>query len=440
MRVLKTESLGFKSKVVYEKSAPERSLSNSAKQFIDRFDEGDRRGAILLGKGVTAEAYFVPEFGFVIKQGHENPYIRKKRRGELGSLAYENDILISIDPKVEHSQHGIAYVETENKKEYLLSTFVPGIAADAKTNPLNSTRMDRLLRTMYRLDKSGIIHSDLSGPNVLFDKGDNANIIDYQYGEKVDLSKNCCNYGIITAQFPFFEAPNNATMFEGAALSGYLRDLSSSDAEKLLKEYTMNKAYYNAKKAKRLKGDMSAFEQYKAAAFEHPNEDVLNAEVLKMNIINCQRRQYTGHDPNVITERNILKSIPLMIRAKDSADSLANFQPSYSSNIGYVAYMKNLGKHWSNILNNWYPGTIKWIHNMLAGYERPEHSRIIFSNKLDDFKGLDLVDIGNSYKIEDMHRAEDLRLREIFLNSFKNKYISENAKNEVETILHRIFR
>ena len=162
-------------------------------------------------------------------------------------------MLLNISPKVKTTQRGIAYVETLKGGQFLISTLVKGKPANVYSNPFGEKHIDRLLRNLYRLDKSMIIHSDLSHPNLLLDNDDNVNIIDYQWANFYNLSNPYSNYGLENSSFPYFETPNNASMFEAAALAGYARKLPSKDVENFLKKYYENKAPYVEKNISRLK-------------------------------------------------------------------------------------------------------------------------------------------------------------------------------------------
>ncbi len=359
-------------------------LTEEAKDFIDKFEEvGDsertkKLNCKYLGEGVYSKAYFVPNLNFVIKENKRKPIIPPKRPDQMGSLSHENSILYGINEHVDHSQKGIAYVETENGGQFLISSFVAGKKMDPKTNPIDEKTMDRLLRTLYRLDKSNILNSDLSGSNILITEDKYANLIDFQWGEKTNPSYSNSYYKNFS--FPEFEAPNNMTSYEGASLSGYLNRLDNG--REFLEKYLFLKSHYCEKKAKKLQELYSEtrssylperieFENLKAYAYTHPTDNVINAELLKMNIIKNHRNQYTFYDENVVESRNMLVAINHCIKAKYSADKLAQLKSDSEDPFinKYFKYMNKYGVFWQTNCRNWYPETLKWIYRVVAGDE-----------------------------------------------------------------------
>ena len=430
MRVLfnpfQSSNLRFKSRVVYEKS--NTPLTEEERDFIDRFEEGKESFTKFLGEGVASRAYYSYAHDFVVKQNKENIWLPPKRRGQMGSLAHENNILLSIDDHVRTTQKGIAYVETLKGGEFLLSTFASGKPANIYSNPFTEKHIDRLLRALYRLDKCQIVHCDLSNPNLLLNDNNDVNIIDYQWAERFSYYWPFSNFELENSFFAPFEAPNNASLFEGAGLAGYVRKMSASNAEDFLRKYYMNKAHYTQKKVNKLEEisqkkflgnakNIIDFERKKTDAYNNINEDVLNVEVLKMNILNLHRRQNSCHDVNSIEPRNILRAIPLCLEAKYCADQLASYSPIYYKNLDYINYMNQVGKFWQEKFEKWYPSALEFIFNIISGYAK-DPARIYFPDKLDDFSDLDIVKIkepGFLSKLKHLDVSmQDLELRTVF--------------------------
>lgn len=428
----------FKSRVVY--TEPVNAFSQSEKDCIDRFEEGDRTGMSYLGEGVTSTAYYSPLYNFVIKQNKVNPYIKEKDRSDNGSLAYEARMLFHIGDDVKTTQRVIGYAETENGGKFLISKFVQGKPNDLTSNPFQPKHIDRLLRNLNRLDRSQIIHSDLSRPNLLLTENFDVNIIDYQWAEKFTYSPYSENHGIDNAYFPDFEAPNNALMFESASLSGYLRRMPKNQVKDFVKSYLQIKSKYTKKKIDDLEklsvenpyikqSGMIDFEKAKYQAYLNPTDDVIKTEILKFNILNLNRRQYSCHDENKIQPRNILRTIPLCFEAKDCADELTYFKPQNDSgNSKYYEYMNKYGKYWQDIMQVWYPKTFDWIYKVVSGYEQDTAKRY-FPDKLNDFSNLTIVseqqnnlnDV-SSDNIETKSKEEEKEMREEFLSAARNGF------------------
>ena len=439
----------FKSRVVHENSVT--PLTSTERDYIDKFEDGKVSDARFLGEGVASKAYYSPVCDFVLKQNKYNPYIKKKSRYDMGSLAYENDILQKIDPSVESTQRAKAYVETEKGGKFLISTFVNGKPADKRGNPFTREHIDNLLKNLFRLDKSFIIHSDLSRPNLLLDNNDNVNIIDYQWADTYDLGLKRSNFGLVNSYFPVFETPNNASMFEGAGLAGYVRPMFIDDQYIFLRRYYNNKAEYTEKNIYRIEEYNShhnfsklteayQFEKARAKAYDNMDEHILNAEVLKMNILNLHRRQFSCHDLNKIEPRNILRAIPLTIRAKECADVLADFSDGYSMDKIYYSYMRKFGEFWKQNMDNWYTGVLKWIFRLMSG-EESDPARIFFPEKFDDFDNLDIVDGSYSLHVPRKFASEDMKLRGLFLDAYRfGKNSIFCRKDEAYKIIDKVFR
>ena len=449
----------FKSRVIYETSKVK--LTESQKDYIDKFEENAyTTDAKFLGEGVTSKAYYSPSQNFVIKRNKPNPYVKEKTRNEMGSLAHENKILLAIDDNVKTTQKAIGYVETENGGQFLLSTLVKGTPANRWTNPFTEKHIDRLLRNLYRLDKSKIIHCDLSRPNLLLNDNFDVNIIDYQWGEIFEPLYPERNYRLENSNFPTFEMPNNATMFETAALPGYLKSLNNEDAEDFLSNYLNTKAIYTDKKYQKMKNyfskypwikdNCSEFELAKTKAYKYLDSNIRTAELLKMNLLNTHRRQYSCYDENKIEPRNLLRAIPLMLKAKQFADKLTRIQTSYESDKKYFNFMNRYGEYWQNKISTWYPQTIEWLFEVFTGVTEAR-GRILFPEKFDDFSGLDVAEIKNNtanhkksfweslFYYDEIEEAEK-SLKQLFKKSYNSRNAYIENRDEVLNIAKEVFR
>lgn len=507
--MVKISGISFTSKVVYV--APQNALTEAQKDYIDKFEETPDEDkpsvcqSTYLGEGVCSKAYLANSQSFVVKQNKPG---HKKWRGDVGSLGYENEILHSLGDNIKTTQRGIAYAETEKGGQFLVSTYAKGKQADYATNPMTPKHVDRLLRNLYRLDKNGILHSDLSRANLLLDDESNVNIIDYQWGEKFGQK---WNRSVTTVSFPDFEEPNNAVSYEGAGLASYLREIASISgteaARSFLKNYLITKSHYVDKKIKYLEnlldaelaridakiseidaklskantearediqrqlnllenvrgrdafrqrqllqdqlsetvsadclvmyakdkqekkeriGERIEFEKAKAYVYKNPTDEVLDAELLKMNILNENRRQYTCYDTGKIGPRNVLMAIPHCLGVKISADNLASFKDSAKDEQSkkYFDYMRRYGLHWQNNCQRWYPGALKNVYAIVSEYRRDSLSeQIYFPDLLEDFKGTgNLVPLTLNCNSNEKRDAAAKMLTDIFLNAHKTGY------------------
>lgn len=386
--------ISFTSRVVFE--SPAGRLTTAQKDFIDKFEESDDTEKIAdmnceyLGEGISAKAYFSPLYDFVIKQTKNDSALPRKERYASGSLYQENEILQRINDHVTHTQRGVAYVETEKDGQFLISTLVDGERANCVVNPYNEENMSRLLRTLYRLDKNGIINTDLTGSNVLVTPSQ-ANIIDYQWGEIFDAgSYNDFKY----IQLPQFEAPSNMTTFEGAGLTGYIEQ--HPEPRKFLKEYLTIKSKYIDKKIHKLEKlyeetgsyylpERIEFEKSKAHVYKNITDDVLNVELLKMRLMKNHRRQYTCIDPEVVKSRNVLEAIKWCADGYLVSNCLKNYPVNLDNydeeSQKYFNFMKRYGEFGVNRAKEEYPETLKWIAKMLDGSEERKDN-IFYSGEI----------------------------------------------------------
>lgn len=132
-----------------------------------------------------------------------------------------------------------------------------------------------------------------------------------------------------------------------------------------------------------------------------------------MNILNLHRRQIRCTDTNKIEPRNILRAIPLMIKAKECADALAEYSDGYSTDATYYSYMRRLSRYWQSNMEKWYPDTLKWIFNLASSAIR-DPARVFSPEKLNDFKNIDIVEASYSRPYIRKFESQDLKLRELF--------------------------
>ncbi|MCQ2788846.1 MAG: hypothetical protein MJ229_00565 [bacterium] len=426
----------FASKVIYEKS--NYPLSQNAKDFIDKFEElpepQKKEECKYLGSGMTGSAYYTPLFNFVIKQS-SRPNDYKNSRDYKGSLYQENDVLLALNPHVEHTQYGIAYVETEKGGKFLISTLVDGKKADVNNNPLNNKKLDRLLRTLYRLDKNGILNTDLSSSNILYTDDNYANIIDYQWGEKF---KPGCFTSFKYVSLPGFEEPSNMNMFEGASFAGYLE--RCENPRELLKDYLLLKAHYTEKKIDFLErqngnsyyiDDRIDFEKAKLEAYKNPTDDVLNAELLKMTIMKEHRRQYNYIDIDINDEnKNILEMFNHCVLGTIAAETLSKY--TSSDNEKYFYYMRQYGEYYNTRNKKDYTATMEWIAKMCAGTES-RLSSVFKQNKIMNISS----DYNSLISIKFNSMADNLKLSELIRN--KTTQVSNITRNCYEMLKGKDF-
>ena len=77
-----------------------------------------------------------------------------------------------------------------------------------------------MFETIFELDKNGIYHGDFNIGNILLDKEGNANLIDFQWMQKVERKRFFENkpHSVI----PPYILSENSQMFEMASIPPYL--------------------------------------------------------------------------------------------------------------------------------------------------------------------------------------------------------------------------
>jgi hypothetical protein len=239
-------------------------------------------------------------------------------------------------------------------------------------------------------------------------------------------------------------------MFESACLAGYCRSLTPNEARIFLKKYYVNKAHYNEKNVRRLKelqeeyryfdfSEMIKFEEARVKAYGNMDDYILDAENMKMNILNLHRRQYSCYDLNKTQPRNILRAIPLCIRAKEYADALANYDRGYDVDSTYYSYMREYGKFWQRNIEAWYIKSLEWIYDLVAKFEY-DPAKIFFPEKFNDFSDVGPVKIYDFENVPRKYAAEDLRLREMYETAHKSGFpISSMYRGDVSRLVEKIF-
>ena len=245
---LKKDIMSFGAPITYIDTKRPRYLSQASKEFIEYFDDltSSTKNAYKLGNGQTSNAYYIKDFGFVIKQNFEK-FARKIGNTSMGSLFHENLVLKKLNPKVEeYSQKQIAFIKTANNNEYLISSFAYGNEINYNERKLNSKDLDRILRVCYRLDKNGVLQTDMACGNIFLDSNSKPTFLDYQWAIP-DFTYNSLATSLNCQPFPDFEMPANDTQFESCALGSYLNEMSKNESYSSCKEFIEN---YLKKKTK----------------------------------------------------------------------------------------------------------------------------------------------------------------------------------------------
>ena len=105
-----------------------------------------------------------------------------------------------------------------------------GKEADCKKNPWTREHFKNFFSTLFELDKNGIYHGDLHCGNILLDETGNANLIDFQWTQK--LFRNQFFEDKPNSILPPFIMCENSQMFEMAGIPYYIKFMPNSRQRK----------------------------------------------------------------------------------------------------------------------------------------------------------------------------------------------------------------
>lgn len=345
--------IAFKSKVtdVMLGKAPQE-----LKDKIDRFEE-KHDNATFLGEGLFARAYLFNGTNIVIKESLKTEKAKKTN----SDFSQEAKYLAKLPSNLTNSQKLIANVKTEKGNYYLLSTLVNGVKPDNPTGMWEKEHFASLFRGLFELDKNKIFHGDINRGNCLISENGNANLIDYQYAEDINISNTSKNDEMF--KVPPFMAPANSYMFEMANLPFYLSKLSDTNQKNEVKDvfvtYLKEKSEYyknrtNMLRFQKASNEMIEYEQLQSKFLKNPSEKTIDVEALKLQTLYSFRQVFSITDKNSESKHNIIATIPYYLYtaacAKKLIDSAQKYQNSSSDESfkKLMDYEIKFGKYWQD--------------------------------------------------------------------------------------------
>ena len=387
----------FKSRVVSD--FPAGSATERVKALVDIFEE--KPGLFKkLGEGDSSQVYLLDESDKLV--------IKKSQAGKSAinnKFEHEAEILQSIPSSFWPTQRFKSRVLTENGKYYLISTFVPGKKVDYNSNPLDYVKMCLIGSSLSDLDCNNIYHNDLSFENLLInDDLSDANVVDYQLAKRFKPYEDNSDLNIY---FPKTIIPGNYLNFEEFSYIPYLLKYASEhnirDTRNFFKDYLNVKSYYHDArfehfKIKAIKEDNNfynkdgsynkrvtvplMYEEALAMVYEHPNDDVIDLELLKMDFLYSHKKSYSFTDPNNRKNINNLNAYPYLANTVMTLSNFYHKLCEYEETnkdtrfvSKYIQYNKDFAEYYANLYKKWLWGTFNYLMDLTAGLEKINQTR-----------------------------------------------------------------
>ena len=331
------------------------------------FFTSDDYRATYLGGGMSGDAYRVQVDGetkYVIKEAKD-----KKCSDPIdgpGGIKHEYDMLEKFEPDSKFQQ-GIALMKTEDGNYFLISHYAEGEPAGKDGYSLNRMSHENIkdtLNILENMDNKNVFNPDWNLGNIFY-KGNS------KYPKVLDLQWAYPTYQ--ASDFFHFvpgEKQTNMVAFEGGAIASYMHHLydetgSKSQTRDFLKMYLMERAKHC--------DSSNRLERIRKAVYENPTEDVLDAEILRLSILQNNIHQFLYIDKQNEEPRDMLKMVRYQARANFAAKMLEEFQPQ-----GYVSgeqkeyfeEMRDFGRDWHNKTKSAYKGSINYMKRLVTGEER----------------------------------------------------------------------
>ncbi len=354
-----------------KKVAERNGISYPDTRFEESISTGfftsDDYCATYLGGGMSGDAYRVQVDGetkYVIKEAKD-----KKCSDPIdgpGGIKHEYDMLEKFEPDSKFQQ-GIALMKTEDGNYFLISHYAEGEPAGKDGYSLNRMSHENIkdtLNILENMDNKDVFNPDWNLGNIFY-KGNS------KYPKVLDLQWAYPTYQ--ASDFFHFvpgEKKTNMVAFEGGAIASYMHHLydhtgSKSQTRDFLKMYLMERAKHC--------DSSNRLERIRKAVYENPTEDVLDAEILRLSVLQNNIHQFMYTDKQNEEPRDMLKMVRYQARANFAAKMLEEFQPQ-----GYVSgeqkeyfeEMRDFGRDWHNKTKSDYKGSINYMKRLVTREER----------------------------------------------------------------------
>lgn len=301
----------------------------------------------------------------ILKVGAERPWYAPASFLPTADAPGEGAILLKKAKIKEfgNKQQKLISVFSCNGIEYLVSTAVEGKCPNFRNNPFKPVHLNKMIDYSIGLDKAGLHHYDLRPDNLLI-MGNAIEIIDFGGSriEKPSLSfmtpsqQKLKIKNFNRGDNPFFYAPSNLTNFERRGIYHYMMEMPDGEQKQFFTDYLkMRGVKYNTQQAKFLKksnqnkviNDIKRslrpeskisleiikkyvkkmfdrairYEEITAKVLVNPSDNVIKAELLKIELKHLLHLISDGFSPNGIKEY-YQNSLKLLNEMRESAKDI----------------------------------------------------------------------------------------------------------------------
>ena len=398
----------------------------------------DNYRATYLGGGMSGDAYRVQVDGdtkYVIKEAKD-----KKCSDPIngaGGIKHEYEMLEQFEPDSKFQQ-GIALMKTEDGNYFLISHFAEGEAAGKDGYSLNRMSQENIkdtLNILENMDNKNVFNPDWNLGNIFY-QGDSKypKVLDLQWAYPTSRANDFFH-------FVPGEKKTNMVAFEGGAIASYMHQLyeetgSKGQTRDFLKMYLKERAKHC--------DSSNRLERIRKAVYENPTEDVLDAEILRLSVLQNNIHQFMYTDKQNEEPRDMLKMVRYQARANFAAKMLSEFQPQrpYSQTSRaedeYFEQMRDFGKSWHDKTKSDYKGSINYMKRLVTGEERQTTgyyaSGLFYWPK---YFGTGVDGTTHSYKNA---VPDKTKLSDVLSNGTKSKWDNVMEKEEKEVIRGRTFK
>lgn len=368
-----------------EYSGLKRVLEHEIETFVKSGDNAD-----VVGKGLSATVYSLKNF---------KDLVFKKSFTKKTDFADEIRNLKTLPEGLKTVQKFVAQAfDDETGIFYLLTTKMKGKPANALTNPYTENHLKNLFATFFELDKNGIYHGDFNLGNILLDNEGRANLIDFQWLQKIDEKRFFENKPKIL--LPPFILNENSQMFEMASFPFYIKDLQNGKA--FMKTYLKEKSLYHENRAQYLKSILPAwrykdekstilkglnFENAQSLLFKNPDNDILKIETKKIQFLMNFREAFSRQDRNN-PESNFITGISSHLMTLSTLQELR----SEVSKIQKQKYLSTVKKDYLSSIEEygayWFKNISSWLDSMFAANIKQAVNIEHVKSNIDEFNDL----------------------------------------------------
>lgn len=430
------------------------SLKRILETELDTFtSKGDN--VHMIGKGLSAIVYGFDRFKDIVF-----------KKSVTKNLDFGSEIrnLKNLPNHINTVQKFVAQAfDDETGIFYLLSTKMNGKPANPFSNPYTKEHLTSLFDTLFELDKKGIYHGDFNLGNILLDSNGKANLIDFQWMQKIEEKRFFENKPNIL--LPPFILSENSQMFEMASFPFYIKRIPN--AKSFLKTYLSEKAIYHEKRSEYLKSLLPNwkyeyekstilkginYEDAQLILFKHPDKDTIKIESRKLQFLASFREAFSKQDVNN-PEGNFVSAPSAYLFTLSTLQQLRHEisvinKQKYLTNAmkDYLSSTDEYSKYWFDNIKSWMNGILNSSINRAVNHPKNFDNFGDMTDIMQIIDGRFKTSFNHSFNLKDETDANDL-LKEMqsqykdlkyktFTMIFDTKIM--NKQNEIKKINEKI--